>query len=63
MDTKLIIGNPADIETECLVVIVTDHGDKQKNEPRLAFKDSATEKAICRTGLFTAKSPASRWKP
>jgi leucyl aminopeptidase len=46
MDTKLIIGNPADIETECLAVMVTDHGDKQKNEPRLAFKDPATEKAI-----------------
>jgi leucyl aminopeptidase len=45
MDTKLIVGNPADVETECLVVIALDHGEKQKNEPRLATRDTALEKA------------------
>src|SRR5438477_7237006 len=45
MDTKLILGNPAEIETECLVAVVLDHGEKQKNEPKLATKDGALEKA------------------
>jgi leucyl aminopeptidase len=45
MDTKLINGNPAEIETECLVVIALDHGEKQKSEARLTSRDAALEKA------------------
>ena len=45
MDTKLILTNPAEIETECLVAVVLDHGEKQKNEPKLAVKNAALEKA------------------
>ena len=50
MDTKLIVGNSADVETECLVVFAVDHGEKQKNEPRLSLKDAAAEGAV--TELF-----------
>jgi leucyl aminopeptidase len=59
MDTKLVVGNLADVETECLVVIATDHGDKQKSEPRLALKDGAAEKAIAElisSGEVTGKA-------
>jgi len=45
MDTKLIVGTSAEIETECLVVIATDHGEKQKNEPRLTNQDPVLQKA------------------
>src|SRR5437764_1406211 len=45
MDTKLVVGNIADVETECLIVIAVDHGEKQKNEPKLAIKDGAADKA------------------
>src|SRR5437588_8057965 len=58
MDTKLILGNPADIETECLVAVVLDHGEKQKNEPKLATKDAALEKAaaeLAASGEITGK--------
>ncbi|HLJ87226.1 MAG TPA: leucyl aminopeptidase [Candidatus Angelobacter sp.] len=46
MDTRLIAGNFADVETECLVMIALDHGDKQKTEPKLANKDGSAEKAV-----------------
>ena len=36
METKLIAANPAETETECLVVFALDHGTKQKPEPKLA---------------------------
>ena len=45
MDNRLIAANPAEVETECLVVVAVDHGDKQKNEPRLATKDASLDKA------------------
>src|ERR1043165_4621480 len=60
MDTRLIAANPAEVDTECLVVFARDHsvksqgsnsqgGDgknKEKPEPRLAVKDAALEKAV-----------------
>src|ERR1041385_313503 len=60
MDTRLIAANPAEVDTECLVVFALDHsvksqgsnsqgGDgknKEKPEPRLAVKDAALEKAV-----------------
>src|SRR5215468_6123308 len=46
MDLNLITSNSAEVETECLVAIALDHGEKQKNEARLAANDPALEKAI-----------------
>jgi leucyl aminopeptidase len=53
MDTRLIAANPAEIDTECLVVFALDHSaksqggnSKDKPEPRLAVKDAALEKAV-----------------
>ncbi|HEY1936642.1 MAG TPA: leucyl aminopeptidase [Candidatus Angelobacter sp.] len=51
MDTQLITTNPAQVETECLVVIALDHGTKEKGtkekpEPRLTSKDSDLERAV-----------------
>jgi len=58
METRLIAGNAAEVETECLVVIALDHGDKQKSEARLAHRDVALEKAtaeLLSTGEVTSK--------
>src|SRR5205807_3230678 len=58
MDTRLITGSLAEAETECLVVVVLDHGQKHKNEPRLATKDSTLEKAVAElaaSGEITGK--------
>ncbi|HLW52369.1 MAG TPA: leucyl aminopeptidase [Candidatus Angelobacter sp.] len=46
MDLRLISANAAEVDSECLVVIALDHGDKQKNEPRLTVSDAALEKAV-----------------
>ena len=59
MDTRLIAANPADVETECLVVFALDHAAKDtankdlakskeapKPEPRLAMKDGGLDKAV-----------------
>src|SRR5438309_3156466 len=62
MDIRLIAANPAEVETECLVVFALDHGTKDaikdpvrsnqngkeapKPEPRLSIKDSVLEKAV-----------------
>ncbi len=65
MDTRLIAANPAEVETECLVAFVLDHGSKDangkdwKSEPRLALKDAALEKAVAdvfASGEFTGKA-------
>ena len=58
METKLIAGNAAEVETECLVVVALDHGDKHKNDARLAHRDVALEKAtaeLLATGEVTSK--------
>jgi leucyl aminopeptidase len=59
MDTRLIIANFAEVETECLVAVALDHGAKQKNEPQLTVKDAALEKAIAElvaSGELTGKA-------
>src|SRR5262249_14179751 len=59
MDTRLIVANFAEVETECLVAIALDHGSNQKNEPRLTVKDSALEKAVAElisSGEVTGKA-------
>src|SRR6185503_12657323 len=72
MDTRLIAANPADVETECLVVFALDHATKDsankdlakskeapKPEPRLAVKDSGLDKAVAElvtSGEVTGKA-------
>jgi leucyl aminopeptidase len=59
MDLRLITANSAEVDTECLVVIALDHGEKQKNEPRLAVSDPILEKAVAdltASGELTGKS-------
>src|SRR6266571_4136306 len=58
MDTRLIAANPAEVDTECLVIFALDHSvksqgsnsqgsnSKDKPEPRLTVKDAALEKAV-----------------
>src|SRR5215469_8204675 len=59
MDIRLIAANFAEIETECLVTVALDHGNKQKSEPRLTVKDPALEKAVAdliSSGELTGKA-------
>ena len=46
MDIRLIAANFAEVETDCLVTIALDYGNKEKSEPRLTVKEPALEKAI-----------------
>ena len=59
METRLISRAFAEVDTECLVVVALDHGDKQKPEPKLAFKDAGLDKAIAElvaSGEITGKA-------
>ncbi|HEY7402882.1 MAG TPA: leucyl aminopeptidase [Candidatus Angelobacter sp.] len=59
MDTRLIVANFAEVETECLVTTALDHGTNQKSEPRLTVKDPALEKAVAdlvSSGELTGKA-------
>ncbi|HKV91819.1 MAG TPA: leucyl aminopeptidase [Candidatus Angelobacter sp.] len=59
MDIRLIAANFAEVETECLVTIALDHGNKQKSEPHLTVKDPALEKAaadLISSGELTGKA-------
>jgi leucyl aminopeptidase len=59
METPLMVSSPADVETECLVVFALDHGEKHKNDPRLANRDAALEKAAAEllvSGEVTSKT-------
>ena len=55
MKTILKIANPAEVETECLVVIVLDSGDPKSKEPRPALQ--TTNDALRKTAdeLIAAK--------
>src|SRR6266404_37590 len=46
MDIRLAAANPAEVETECLVVFALDHGNGNKPEPKLALAHAALEQAI-----------------
>jgi leucyl aminopeptidase len=66
MELRLITANLADVETECLIAVALDHGDKQKPNPRLALKDSAASAALDKAvgdlvaaGEITAKAGES----
>jgi leucyl aminopeptidase len=59
MDIRLITANPAELETECLVVFALDQGNNSKPDPRLAGKDPAIEKAaagLLASGEITGKA-------
>src|SRR5260370_10108622 len=59
METKLVTGNLAELETECLIAIALDHGEKQENAAKLATKDPAIEKAageLISSGEITGKA-------
>src|SRR5215472_16714691 len=59
MDIRLLSRSFAEVDSECLVVVALDHGDKQKNEPKLAFKDAVLDKAIAElvaSGEITGKA-------
>ena len=45
MNTFLKLANPAEIDTECLVVAVVDAGEKDKNQPRLLTSSEAVQAA------------------
>jgi leucyl aminopeptidase len=58
MKTNLSVANPAEVETECLAVVVLDQGSKDKTEVSLqasdaAIKDVAAE--VIDTGEVTGK--------
>src|SRR5258708_26967074 len=61
MDIKLVPGSPSTIETECLVTIALDHGEKQQNTPKLTCleQDAALNKAVAEliaSGEITGKA-------
>ena len=56
MKTSLSFANPAEVETECLAVVVLDHGSKDKSEVRVedsAIKDVAAD--VMASGEVTGK--------
>jgi leucyl aminopeptidase len=58
MKTNLSFANPAEVETECLAVVVLDHGSKDKTEVNVdagdnAIKDVAAD--VMASGEVTAK--------
>src|SRR6266436_8624331 len=59
MKTKLSFATPAQLETECLVVIALDRGSKYKTEVTLETTDDAVRKAseeVIASGELTGKS-------
>src|SRR6185437_8179176 len=59
MDIRLIAANFAEVETECMVTVALDHGNKQTSEPHLTVKDLALEKAaadLISSGELTGKA-------
>ena len=58
MKIELTVSAPADVATECLVVVALDRGDKDKPEPELDTTDSALKQAaadVLATGDVTGK--------
>ncbi len=45
MNISLSYANPAEVETECLVAVVVDHGEKDRPQPRLLTEDGAVQQA------------------
>src|SRR5438477_1810791 len=58
MKSNLHFGNIAELETECLAVVVLDHGEKDKNVPKLLTNDKRLEQAaasLLASGEVTGK--------
>jgi leucyl aminopeptidase len=58
MNTNLSFSSPAQLETECLVLPVLDHGDKDKPDARVTSADQALQDAaaeLISTGEVTGK--------
>jgi len=45
MKTELSLSSPAEVETECLVVVALDRGEKDKPQPSLETTDGAVQRA------------------
>ncbi len=59
MKTNLSFANPADVETECLVAVVLDRGEKDKTEAFVASSDKAVQDAateVIASGETTGKN-------
>ncbi len=59
MKTTLSLSSPAAVETECLAVVVLDHGDDKNPAPRLAAADKAIVDAaaeLISSGEVTGKT-------
>ncbi len=46
MNTKLDFSAPSQVESDCLVVIALDHGEKDKNDARVSGGDDAVRNAV-----------------
>ncbi len=58
MKTDLSFSSPADVQTECLVVVALDHGDNNKPAAKLETTDPALQQAaadVLATGDITGK--------
>ena len=58
MKTELSLSAPAEVQTECLVVVALDHGDKDKPQPVIESTDAAIKQAaagVLATGEVTGK--------
>ncbi len=58
MNLSLSYTDPAQVETECLAVVVVDNGEKDKNVPTLTPADAAVQAAaadVLGSGEFTGK--------
>lgn len=58
MKTELSLSAPAEVQTECLVVVALDHGDKDKPQPAIESTDAAIKQAaagVLATGELTGK--------
>ena len=58
MKVNLLLANPAQVETECLVVVALDRGSKDKPEVALEADDSVTKSAaeVIASGELTGKN-------
>ena len=59
MKTALSLSSPVQVETECLVAVVLDHGEKDKTEAAVQTSDNAVRQAaadVIASGEVTGKS-------
>jgi leucyl aminopeptidase len=64
MKTTLSLSSPAQLETECLVVVVIDRGEKDKTDAFVSSSDKAVQQAaagIISAGDVSAKNFETTW--